>query len=76
MNLEVKVRKIGNALGIVLPDAALSFLNIQEGDLVTLNCQQDCILLSSAKAASTKKMEAFKSLSGRYKNTLSNLAKT
>jgi putative addiction module antidote len=76
MNLEVRVRKIGNSLGIVLPKAALSFLNIQEGDLVTLNCQQDCILLSSAKAASTKTMEAFKSLISRYKNTLSNLAKT
>jgi len=41
MNLEVKVRKIGNSLGIILPKAALSFLNIQEGDLITLNYQQN-----------------------------------
>jgi len=41
MNLGVKVRKIGNFLEIVFPKAALSFLNIQEGDLITLNYRQD-----------------------------------
>jgi putative addiction module antidote len=36
MILELKVRKIGNSLGIVLPKEALAHLKAEEGDMLTV----------------------------------------
>jgi hypothetical protein len=36
MVLELKLRKIGNSVGVVLPKEALSRLNVAEGDTVAL----------------------------------------
>ena len=37
----LKIRKIGNSLGLVLPKEALARLNVKEGDTVYLTGSQD-----------------------------------
>ena len=39
--LEIKVRKVGNSMGIVLPKEALSRLNVSEGETVYLTESHD-----------------------------------
>ena len=75
MTLELKVRKVGNSLGIVLPKEALSHLNVEEGDTLTLSEAQDGVRLTAANPAFADTMAAFESLSRRYRNTLRELAK-
>ena len=75
MTLELKVRKVGNSLGIVLPKEALSRLNVEEGDTLTLSEAQDGVRLTAANPAFANTMAVFESLSRRYRNTLRELAK-
>ena len=75
MTLELKVRKIGNSLGVVLPKEALLRLNVEEGDTLTLSESQDGVRLTAANPAFTDTTAVFESLSRRYRNTLRELAK-
>ena len=75
VNLEIKVRKVGNSLGVVLPKEALAHLNVQEGDSLTLTEAQDGLRLSTADPEFVKTMAVFQSLNRRYRNALRELAK-
>lgn len=75
MTLSLKVRKIGNSLGVVLPKEALSHLHVEEGDTLTLTEAQDGVRLTAADPSFTETMEVFESLSSRYRNALRELAK-
>lgn len=75
MTLELKVRKVGNSLGIVLPKEALSHLNVEEGDTLTLSEAQDGVRLTASNPEFADTMAVFESLSRRYRNTLRELAK-
>jgi putative addiction module antidote len=75
MTLSLKVRKIGNSLGVVLPKEALSHLHVKEGDSLTLTEAQDGVRLTAADPTFTETMEVFESLSRRYRNALRELAK-
>lgn len=75
MTLSLKVRKIGNSLGVVLPKEALSHLHVEEGDTLTLTEAQDGVRLTAADPSFKETMEIFGSLSRRYRNTLRELAK-
>ena len=75
MTLSLKVRKIGNSLGVVLPKEALSHLHVKEGDTLTLTEAQDGVRLTAADPTFTETMEVFESLSLRYRNALRELAK-
>ena len=75
MTISLKVRKIGNSLGVVLPKEALSHLHVEEGDTLTLTEAQDGVRLTSADPTFTETMEVFESLSRRYRNALRELAK-
>ena len=74
MTISLKVRKIGNSLGVVLPKEALSHLHVEEGDTLTLTEAQDGVRLTSTDPTFTETMEVFESLSRRYRNTLRELA--
>lgn len=41
MILELKLRKVGNSLGLVLPKEALAYLKVEEGDTVTVTGGQN-----------------------------------
>jgi putative addiction module antidote len=75
MNVEVKVRKVGNSLGVLLPKEALAQLNLQEGDTVTLTAAQDGVRLTAANPGFSETMAVFESLNRRYRNALRELAK-
>jgi putative addiction module antidote len=75
MTIELKVRKVGNSLGIVLPKEALTHLNVQEGDSLTLTEAQDGVRITAANPEFAKTMEVFESLNRRYRNALRELAK-
>ena len=75
MTIDLKVRKVGNSLGIVLPKEALAHLKVEEGDTLTLSEAQDGVRLTASNPEYAKTMAVFESLSRRYRNTLRELAK-
>ncbi|MBK8039527.1 MAG: AbrB/MazE/SpoVT family DNA-binding domain-containing protein [Verrucomicrobiaceae bacterium] len=75
MALELKLRKIGNSVGVILPKEALSHLKIEEGDTVSLTETPDGYRLSQSQSDFAKTMAVMESLSKRYRNTLRELAK-
>ena len=76
MVLDLKLRKIGNSVGLVLPKEALAHLHADEGDSVTLTEGADGrLLLSTSKTAVSEQMKIAQSLMQRYRNTLRELAK-
>jgi len=75
MTLELKLRKIGNSLGVVLPKEALAHLKVGEGDVLTLTESPDGVRLTTANPEFAKSMAVFESLNRRYRNTLRELAK-
>lgn len=75
MVLELKLRKIGNSVGVILPKEALAHLKVGEGDIVTLTEARDGVHLTSSNPEFAKTMAVFESLNRRYRNTLRELAK-
>ena len=76
MILELKLRKIGNSVGLVLPKEALAHLKAEEGETVLLSESPDGSLrLTTAKPEVSRQMKAAQSIMERYRNTLRELAK-
>lgn len=75
MPLELKLRKVGNSLGIILPKEALARLNAKEGDTISVTETPDGLRLSASNPEFARSMEIFESLNRRYRNTLRELAK-
>ena len=76
---ELKLRKVGNSVGVVLPKEAMAKLNLQEGDSVCLTDAADGGLrvtpVTEGREQFVKQMEAAESVIRRYRNTLRELAK-
>lgn len=76
MVLEIKLRKIGNSVGIVLPKEALAHLNLREGDKVCVTEAADGSLrLAATNAEFSRQMAVARDVMQRYRNTLRELAK-
>ncbi len=77
MVFELKLRKIGESVGLVLPQEALAHLNAGDGDSVVLTEAPDgSFTLTPARGEQvTAQMKAAESIIQRYRNTLSELAK-
>ena len=75
MHIELKLRKVGNSVGLVLPKEALTQLKAGEGDTLLLTEAPDGFRLQAANPEFAKSMAVFESLSKRYRNTLRELAK-
>jgi len=76
MVLELKVRKVGNSLGLVLPKEALTRLNVEEGDSVCLTEAPDGSLrLTPTNPEVVRQLEAAQDIIRRYRHTLRELAK-
>lgn len=75
MVLELKLRKIGNSVGLILPKEALAHLNADEGDTVTLSEKPGGFNIQTSCSDFSKAMSVFEDLSQRYRNTLQELAK-
>lgn len=74
--LELKVRKIGNSLGVVLPKEAVSRLHADEGDrLFLIEGPNGTYQVTPYDPVFEKKMEKAGDIMARYRNTLHSLAK-
>jgi putative addiction module antidote len=74
--IELKVRKIGNSLGVVLPKEAVGRLQAGEGDrLFLIEAPDGAYQLTPYDPAFEKKMRKAEDIIGRYRNTLHALAK-
>lgn len=72
----LKVRKIGNSLGVVLPRDVLARLGVGEGDeLVLIDAPEGDVRISRADDEFARDMEAAEEIMERYKNALAELAK-
>jgi putative addiction module antidote len=74
--VELKVRKIGNSLGVVLPKEAVSRLHADEGDhLFLIEGPNGGYQLTPYDPAFEKKMKKAGDIIARYRNTLHTLSK-
>ena len=74
--LELKLRKIGNSLGVVLPKEAVSRLRAEDGDrLFLIEGPDGSYQLTPYDPAFEKKMKKAEDIIGRYRNTLHALSK-
>ncbi|HKQ85346.1 MAG TPA: AbrB/MazE/SpoVT family DNA-binding domain-containing protein [Candidatus Acidoferrales bacterium] len=74
--LELKVRKIGNSLGVVLPKEVVNRLNTGEGErLFLLEGPDGVYQLTPYDPGFEKKMEQAEDIIRRYRNTLHALSK-
>jgi putative addiction module antidote len=74
--VELKLRKIGNSLGVVLPKEVLTHLKVGEGDTLCVTEAVDGGLrIGPSDDEFKKQMEAAESVITRYRRTLRELAK-
>jgi putative addiction module antidote len=74
--IELKIRKIGNSLGVVLPKDLLSSLNAQEGDALFASVTPGgAIALTPYDPTVAEQVDAARDVAKRYRNALRELAK-
>ena len=71
----LKIRQIGNSLGVVLPKDVLAKLRVGEGDDLHIVETPDGLELRPYDPALEKQLEAGRSIAKRYRNALRELAK-
>lgn len=72
---KIKVRKIGNSLGAILPSEVAARLRVREGDILSMTETADGIQLSPYDSDFEAAMSAFERGRKRYRNALRRLAK-
>ena len=74
--VEVKIRKFGNSLGIILPKEVLNRLNSGDGEkLFLIEAPDGEYRLTPYDPAFEKKMAKAEEIMARYRNTLHALSK-
>jgi putative addiction module antidote len=73
--LKVKVRKVGNSLGAILPAEVAARLRVKEGDNLSVTETPDGVQLSPYDPEFDAAMKAFERGRARYRNALRRLAK-
>jgi putative addiction module antidote len=72
---KLKIHKIGDSLGIILPEEVLKQLNVGEGDNVFVTETADGVQITTDNPEFERAMKAYKKVSQKYKNALRELAK-
>ena len=76
MAIELKLRKVGNSLGVVLPKEALAQLKVAEGQSLYLTAAPDgSYRVTSGNPEFSRQMSVAENIIGRYRNALRELAK-
>lgn len=75
MSAKLKLRKIGNSLGVILPREELDRLHLSEGDALTLTRTEDGVEISPYDPEFEMKLKAFEKTRRKYRNALRELAK-
>jgi putative addiction module antidote len=76
MMQHLKVRKIGNSLGVVLPKETLALLGVSEGDeLIVSEAPNGEMRITRGEVDLDRQLEAARKGMKRYRNALRELAK-
>ncbi|HEX8373348.1 MAG TPA: hypothetical protein VF585_11240 [Chthoniobacterales bacterium] len=76
MILKLKLRKVGDSDGVILPEEALAHMQVNEGDVITLTeAGEGSLRMSAHHADVSHQMLLARDITERYRNTLRNLAK-
>jgi len=75
MTKQLKLRKIGNSVGVVLPKELLAVLNAGEGDDISVTETPTGIQLNKPDTEFEAHMQEVEKIMERYPNTLRALAK-
>jgi putative addiction module antidote len=73
--MQLKVRKVGNSLGVILPREVVARLKVVEGDSVNLTEGPEDYRLSVYDPEVARQVEIGEKIMHRYRNTLRELAK-
>jgi putative addiction module antidote len=73
--MELKLRKIGNSYGVILPAEVLKALQVREGGSLTLLPNDKGFQLTAEDAEFQQQLQEARSLMARYSQTLRELAK-
>lgn len=71
----LKLRAIGNSVGVVLPREVLARLKVQDGDVLHVVDTKDGIILTPLDPAIAEQLDAGREIMRRYRDTLSVLAR-
>lgn len=76
-NMQLKVRKIGNSYGVILPAEILAALHVREGGALTLLPDEhgEGFHLKAQDVEFVEQMRVARSLMARYSSTLRELSK-
>jgi putative addiction module antidote len=73
---QLKVRAVGNSLGVVLPKETLARLNLKDGDVLYLTeTPEGAMRITPYDPAFETQMSAAREGMGQYRNALRELAK-
>ena len=72
---KLKLTRVGNSIGVILPKEVLDRLNVEVGDELTLTQVPDGVTLSSRDADFDAQMESARKIMKKYRNALRELAK-
>lgn len=75
MNATVKIIKIGNSSGVILPKEILAEFNVDRGDTLSVSRTTDGIALRPANSEFEAQMEIARKVMKKYRNALRELAK-
>jgi len=73
--VKLKVRKVGNSLGLVLPQEALTQLGVTEGDELLLTASSEGMRLTPHDPGFQRKMAIAEGICRKYRDTIRELAK-
>jgi putative addiction module antidote len=73
--IQLKIRKVGNSLGVTLPAGAVQALHVREGDTVYLTETAGGYRLTPYDPAFAESMKVAERFLSRYRNALRDLAK-
>jgi antitoxin component of MazEF toxin-antitoxin module len=73
--MQLKVRKIGNGYGVLLPKKLLDEMSLAEGSLLDVDRVEGVYRMTPADAEFTKQVEAFLRTEPLHRNTYRELAK-
>ena len=76
MVVKLKLRKVGNSVGVVIPKEALTKMESQEGDTLVLSETPDGgFRVTPDRESFADQMAVAEDIANRYRNTLDELAK-
>ena len=73
--MELKVRMIGNSVGVILPNEVLESLQVKIGDKIKLVANEKGYQLSAEDPEFEEQMRHARALMTRYRGTLRELAR-